>query len=527
MRCSACGAAIEERYRFCPECGQRVSTGDAATNVPPSPRAAALEGERRQVTVLFCDLVGSTAIADGLDPEEYHDLLQKYLTVAFPAIYRFEGVVNTLAGDGLMAIFGAPVAHEDDPQRAVRAALAVREAVRGLADRVAAEGGPALTVRIGVHTGPVVVGGFGTDLKRDYTAIGDTTNVAARLQTLAAPGSILVSEATHRLVQGFFEVRSAGQLAVRGKTDPVRAYEVLRRQTTATAMSIAAERGLTPLVGRIAELGRLDAALAAMARGQAQVVTIVGDSGMGKSRLVHEFRRRLADEPVVFFESYCSSISQTVPYHPILSMIRRHFGIVVGEGNEKAGAKLSSKLGAPIERLEQRYPLLTQLLSQPYAERRNAPADQLRHETFDAVAGLLVGVSRDTPVVVVIEDLHWADEASRELLVAMVASLEHSRIMVVVTTRPEARPTWRTRAARAEIVLEPLGDDEIRGMMRSIVHGTLPREIEERLVARAVGSPFFAEEFTRALLEEGEIVCENGSCRMARASVGEDRKSVV
>src|SRR5262249_35355006 len=214
-----------------------------------------------------------------LDPEEYHDLLQKYLTVAFPAIYRFEGVVNTLAGDGLMALFGAPIAHEDDPQRAVRAALAVREAVRGLAQREGAEGGPTLAVRTGVRTGPVVVGGFGTELKRDYTAIGDTTNVAARLQTLAAPGSILASDATFRLTNGFFEFSSAGELTVRGKSEPVRAYEVLRRQAAATAMSIAAERGLTPLVGRVAELEQLEDAYAPLARGQAQVVTRIRDAG--------------------------------------------------------------------------------------------------------------------------------------------------------------------------------------------------------------------------------------------------------
>jgi class 3 adenylate cyclase/tetratricopeptide (TPR) repeat protein len=521
MRCSGCGAAIEGRFRFCPECGTRLSTSDPAATVapPPPPPTGALDGERRHVTVLFCDLVGSTAIAERLDPEEYHDLLQKYLTVAFPAIYRFEGVVNTLAGDGLMALFGAPVAHEDDPQRAVRAALAVREAVRGLAERVAADGGPVLTVRIGVHTGPVVVGGFGTDLKRDYTAIGDTPNVAARLQTVAAPGSILISDATYRSVQGFFEVHAAGELAIKGKSEPVRAYEVLRRQMAATAMSIAAERGLTPLAGRVGDLRRLEDAYAALSRGQAQVVTIVGDAGTGKSRLVYEFRGRLAEEPVVFFETYCSSISQAIPYHATLNMLRRFFGIEVGEAHAAASGKLADRLGVPIERLEQGYPLLTRLLSQPYSERRDAPADELQRETYDAIARLLVGVSQDAPVVVLIEDIHWADEASRDLLATFVATLERSRIMVLATARPDGHRAWRTRAVRTDIVLAPLVDDEVRAMARAIVGGALPREIEDRLVARAAGSPFFAEEFTRALVEEGELVCDGGTCRLARAPV--------
>jgi predicted ATPase/class 3 adenylate cyclase len=520
MRCPACGAAIEGRFRFCPECGQRISTSEPQAGAPaPPPGAASLDGERRQVTILFCDLVGSTAIAERLDPEEYHDLLQQYLTVAFPAIYRFEGVVNTLAGDGLMALFGAPVAHEDDPQRAVRAALAVRDAVAGLAERVVAEGGPGLTVRIGVHSGPVVVGGFGTDLKRDYTAIGDTPNVAARLQSLAAPGGILISEATHRLVQGFFHVRPAGELVVKGKSEPVHAYEVLRRQATATAMSIAAERGLTPFAGRERELAQLDEACAALGRRQSQVVTVVGDAGVGKSRLVYEFRRRMAGEPIVFFESYCSSISQGIPYHPILDMLRRYFGVEVGDRHESAGAKIAGKLGAPLERLEQSYPLLTRLLSRPYAERRDVPADELKRETFDAVARLLVGVSHDTPVVVVIEDLHWADEPSRELLASLVSAVARSRIMLLITTRPENEPAWRTRAARTRLPLAPLSDDGVRAMARAIVGGALPRDIEDRLVARAAGSPFFAEEFTRALVESGDLVADNGGVRLVRASV--------
>ncbi|HWP64654.1 MAG TPA: AAA family ATPase, partial [Candidatus Limnocylindria bacterium] len=519
MRCSACGAAVEGRFRFCPECGTRLSSADAAAPAAVPPPAAALDGERRQVTVLFCDLVGSTAIAERLDPEEYHDLLQKYLTVAFPAIYRFEGVVNTLAGDGLMALFGAPVAHEDDPQRAIRAALAVREAVRGLAERVAADGGPALTVRIGVHTGPVVVGGFGTELKRDYTAIGDTPNVAARLQTLAAPGTVLVSDATYRLTNGFFEFESAGELVVKGKSEPVRAYRVLRRQTAATAMSIAAERGLTPFVGRRAELQRLEDAYTALARGQAQVVTVVGEAGLGKSRLVHEFRQRLAEEPVVFFESYCSSMSQGIPYHATLSMLRRFFGIELNEPHEQASGKLAGRLGVPIERLAEGYPLLTRLLSRPYAERRDAPPDELKRETYDAIARLLVGLSQDNPVVVQIEDMHWADEPSRDLLAALVATLERSRVMVLVTARPEGLPAWRTRAVRTDLALAPLPDDEVRAMTRAIVGGVLPREIEERLLVRAAGSPFFAEEFTRALVEEGQFVCEDGTCRPTRGSL--------
>src|SRR5262245_21808424 len=219
----------------------------------------AIVGERKRVTVLFCDLAGSTAIAERLDPEEYAEVLDEYLALAFREIYRLEGIVTHSAGDGLMALFGAPVAHEDAPQRGVRAALAIRESLAALNDRLRAKGGPELRARIGIHTGPVVVGTIGNDLKMDYTAIGDTTNLASRLESLAVPGTILVSEATQRLVRGFFELRPGGPFVVKGKRKPIVAYEVLAESTAATPMSIAAERGLTPFVGRDEELAQLDA----------------------------------------------------------------------------------------------------------------------------------------------------------------------------------------------------------------------------------------------------------------------------
>jgi len=370
-RCGRCGAALEEGFRFCPECGSSVEAAAKSSSAPPArPRAGtAADGERKQVTVLFCDLVGSTAIAERLDPEDFHDLLEKYLAVAFPAVYRFEGVVNQLAGDGLLALFGAPVAHEDDPQRAVRAALAVRDAVHGLAERLAAEGGPTLTVRIGVHTGPVVVGSFGTELKADYTAIGDTTNLASRLQGVAAPGMILISEATQRLVRGFFELRFAGEHTIKGKVEPVRAYEVLGRASKATAMSIAEARGLTPFAGREAELARLETCFAELGRGRSQVVTVVGGAGSGKSRLLFEFRRRLRGEQVTLFEAYSSSLGGGVLYHPVLGMLRRYFGLEADDSAAEKTEKLAARLGFGFDHLEHMYPRFSRFLAVSGEER--------------------------------------------------------------------------------------------------------------------------------------------------------------
>ena len=311
-RCDACGATLEAEYRFCPDCGAPIG-GDLAAGAPArrrpdatgrarrrsadgGPHAVAastpLDGERKQVTVLFCDLVGSVTIAERLDPEEYHDLIEDYIDIAFPEIYRLEGVVNVLAGDGLMALFGAPVAHEDSPARGVRAALAIRDALAPLDARLRAKHGLSLQVRIGINTGPVVVGSVGSDQKMDYTAIGDTTNLASRLQTLAPPGEVLISESTHRLVRGFFAVEPTGPLGVRGKSEPVTAYRVLDWRGETSRLDVAAERGLTPFVGREGELSRLVEAFARLEDG-AQAVTIVGDAGSGKSRLLWELRARL------------------------------------------------------------------------------------------------------------------------------------------------------------------------------------------------------------------------------------------
>jgi class 3 adenylate cyclase len=518
-RCGACGAALEESFRFCPECGSNVdAAGAEAPPAPPvRPRAGSSgDGERKQVTVLFCDLVGSTAIADRLDPEDFHDLLEKYLAVAFPAVYRFDGIVNQLAGDGLLALFGAPVAHEDDPQRAVRAALAVRDAVHGLAERLEAAGGPSLTVRIGVHTGPVVVGSFGTELKADYTAIGDTTNLASRLQGVAAPGAILISEATQRLVRGFFELRFAGEHAIKGKVEPVRTYEVLGRTSQATSMSIAAARGLTPYVGREAELQQLEACFAQLGRGRSQVVTVVGGAGSGKSRLLFELRRRLQGEPVTFFEAYSSSLGGVL-YHPVVGMLRRYFGLEATDSAEEKTEKLAARLGFGFDHLEQMYPRFSRFLSVAGDERLEAAGDELKRETFDAVGRLLVGRSQHEPVIVFLEDMQWYDRASRELLGDLIGRLERSRIMVISTCRPDETVGWRTRAVQTEIALSPLEDDEVRAIARGVVGAVLPRSVEELVVSRAAGSPFFAEELTRTLVEEGWLVRdEDGGSRLTR-----------
>ncbi|MCK6553510.1 AAA family ATPase [Candidatus Binatia bacterium] len=539
--CVQCGEPIDAGFRFCPACGAPVGTPAVPGPVPPGPVAPnrgnpepqpeaanspppgpplragieAGDGERKLVTVLFCDLVGSTAIAERLDPEEYHEILQEYLGPAFAEVYRFEGVVTQMAGDGLMALFGAPVAHEDAPQRAVRAALAIRSALGRLGARLKAERGIDLAARIGIHTGPVVVGTMGNDAKMDYTAIGDTTNLAARLQTLAEPGGILVSEATFRLVRGHFDLQRRNPVEVKGKREPVIAYEVLGPRTATTPIGLATAHGLTPLVGRSAELAQIEACYAQLAARLPQVVAIVGEAGSGKSRLLYELKQRLAGVSAAILEARCSALDQMAPYHPWTTMLRAYFGIGPQEDAAATAARVAARVGEWPADLRCAEPVLTRMLSGP-GDAGDLPADEVKREHFEAVGKLIKAESRRGPVILLLEDLHWIDESSREMLDRAVADIVCAPVMLVVTHRPECQPRWRPGAVLTVINLRRLTDPEAVAVMRGVAGGALPEDLEQLILKKAEGSPFFTEEITRALLEGGYLERIDGGHRLTR-----------
>lgn len=539
--CPNCGARIGPGFRFCPDCGFRLAEGSgAAANLAPEigPRkdqrasglakhipedlaekiragTGAMVGERKLVTVLFCDLAGSTAIAERLDPEEYHELLEQYLERALREIYRVEGIVNQLAGDGMMALFGAPLAHEDAPERAVQAALGIRDALGALNEQLPARRGVQLLARIGIHTGPVVVGTVGNDLKMDYTAIGDTTNLASRLESLAKPGTVLVSEATRRLVRGLFEMRAVGPFEVKGKRRAVTAYEVISRSRLSTPMAIAAERGLTPLVGRDQELAQLSACFERLNGGLAQVVAVVGPAGSGKSRLLYEFKQGLAAEEVVFFEGRCSSLSQVAPYALWINMLRQYFDLTPGESSECACDKIAQKALESDDTAKELYPYLCRLLALPAEHLPDVPLEEVKGKTFEAVAQLVVSASKRASVIMLLEDLQWIDEPSSEMLDVAVAGLQ-GRIMLVVSHRPDYRPAWRTHAAFTQLNLRALSDADTTEIIGALAGGRLPAELERRILVKAEGNPFVAEEITRALIEEGVLLRGDGHVRLTR-----------
>jgi class 3 adenylate cyclase/tetratricopeptide (TPR) repeat protein len=533
--CPNCAKQVDAAFRFCPSCGAALTAASSsAPAASPRPAAAprspavpealaqkilatkdAIEGERKLVTVMFCDLVGSTAIAERLDPEEYHDLLEDYLGIAFREIYRFEGIVNRLAGDGLMALFGAPIAHEDAPERAVRAALQIRQALERFNERGAGSHRGELAVRIGIHTGPVVVGTVGNDLKMDYTAIGDTTNLASRLESLAQPGTVLVSETTFRLVRGRFDMHSVGPLTAKGKSEPVVAYEVIGLRESVTPIGIAAENGLTPLVGRGPELAQLAACFAQLGDWFPQVVAIVGDAGSGKSRLVYEFKRQLDGTAVTFFEARCSPLHR-VPYHPWMSMLRRFFGITPSDSAATMCERIATHLRGCDDERDEIMPYVCLMLSLPVSGLPDLSVDELKRREFEAVGRLFKLQARRGPVVIVIEDLHWIDEPSREMLDRAVGTMVRAPLMLLVTHRPEFRPRWQPMAAFTQVTLRRMLDAETTAIMRGVAGGVLPPELESLVLAKAEGSPFFAEEITRALLEGGLLQCREGQLQLTR-----------
>src|SRR5262244_406521 len=324
---------------------------------------SALEGERKQVTVLFADVAGFTTLAEQLDPEVVHDIINRCFEGITAEVHRFEGTINQYTGDGVMALFGAPLAHEDSPRRAVHAALGIQWAIRDVAQALQAERGLSLEMRMGINTGLVVVGKIGDDLRMDYTAVGDTTNLAARLQQIAQPGSVVISAATHQPVAGFFETRDLGEIPVKGRA-PVHAFEVLRPRGRRTRFDVAVERGLTPLVGRERELATLHERFSEVKAGRGQVVGIAGEAGIGKSRLVLEFRRALAQagEEVTWLEGHCISFGQSIPFLPLIDQLRENFRIEEFDGEPEIIAKVEHGMRRMGE-LEAHIPLIRYLLA--------------------------------------------------------------------------------------------------------------------------------------------------------------------
>jgi class 3 adenylate cyclase/tetratricopeptide (TPR) repeat protein len=528
--CVACQAPNPPGNRFCYQCGGVLGPGSAAGQFA-SPQSytpkhlaekilttgSALKGERKQVTVLFVDVSGFTSLSERLDPEEVHRLMSRAFDLMLAEVHRYEGTVNQFLGDGIMALFGAPIAHEDHARRAVHAALGIGRTLETYQTELAPRG-IIFRARQGLNTGLVVVGAIGSDLRMDYTAVGDTTNVAARLQQAGEPGRVTISEATHRLVRGYFETRPLGELHLKGKAEPVPAWEVVAAHETRTRLEVEADRGLTPFVGRERELASLVDAFERARAGQGQVAFLVGEAGIGKSRLLLELRRRVADG-AAWQEGHCLSFGKAMAFHPLVDLLQRQFGVEEGDGEAAIAEKIERGVTAVGAAVGPVAPYLRALLSidPGDADVRAMSPGERRGETFEALRRLLVHAADQRPQVLVIEDLHWIDGASEQFLTALVDSVPALRVLLIFTYRPGYASPFGERTYFTRVVPAALSaEDSARMAAAVLATDVLPAELRALVAAKAEGNPFYVEELVKSLEETDILVQRDGRYELAR-----------
>lgn len=544
--CANCSAELPPEAAFCVRCGTPV----AATPSPPSAAPStdglrryipaelltklestgdAMKGERRRVSMLFCDVQGSTAAAERLDPEEWADIMNGAFEHLIAPVYRYEGTLARLMGDAILAFFGAPIGHEDDPERAVRAGLEIVADIQGYRAEVLSRWGIDLDVRVGINTGLVVVGAMGSDLRVEYTAMGDAVNVAARMEQTAAPGTVQISDATHRLVPRLFEFEALGAIDVKGRSEPVPAFRV--RGTVARPDTTRGIEGLhSPMIGRADQLAVLSGAVDTLLSGQGRIVSVTGEAGLGKSRLVAELRTQLsADgriETLRWLEARSLSYEANTPFATMRRLVRRAAGITEDTDPEAAWSTVEALAREAVPgRLSAVAPLLGTLIDAAVPDTHQPTfaflePGQLREAMFRATTDVLHGLAGRQPLVVVFEDLHWADSATIELATTLLDSAESHPIAIVLVHRPrrsESSWTVHEEAERAHphlyetVELAALDDEQSRTLVSSLLAiDGLPDPIRDTILARSEGNPFFMEEVIRSMIDQQLVVHRDG-----------------
>jgi class 3 adenylate cyclase/tetratricopeptide (TPR) repeat protein len=522
LTCGSCGFVNEPGDEFCGGCGTSLRPPPAAApprlSAPESytPRhlaekiltsKASLEGERKQVTVLFVDVSGFTSISERLDPEDVHAFMTKAFELMLAEVHRYEGTVNQFLGDGLMALFGAPVAHEDHARRAVHAALGIRQALDGYQEELRRAKGVTFRMRQGLNTGLVVVGSIGNDLRMDYTAVGDTTNLAARLQQAAEPGGIVISEGTHRLISGYFDTRALGDLSLKGKAAQVRAWGVVSAREGRTRLDVEVDRGLTPFVGRERELQVVVECAEKAKAGHGQVVFVVGEPGIGKSRLLLEFRQRVGED-VAWRNGHAMSFGRAMPFHPVIDLLKRSFRLDERDTEQVVIEKVARGVLELGEDMRPALPYLRYLLSVDPGDSAVAAMDpkQRRAEIFHALRRLILHAAEIRPQVLLFEDLHWVDQATEDFVAFIADSIPTSRVLLLLTYRPGYVHRLGERTYHTRLVLDSLSaQDSVRMAGAMLAADDLPEGLNALVATKAEGNPFFVEEVIRSLRETGAI----------------------
>jgi class 3 adenylate cyclase/tetratricopeptide (TPR) repeat protein len=540
MLCAQCGFANQPQAKFCGECGAALLPQAGASTAPPgAPRPhaplsytpthlaekiltskTALEGERKQVTVLFADLKGSMELLADRDPEDARAILDPVLERMMNAVHCYEGTVNQVMGDGIMALFGAPIAHEDHAVRACYAALAMQTAIRRYSEDLRRTQGLEVQIRAGLNSGEVVVRAIGNDLHMDYTAVGQTTHLAARMEQLALPGTIRLTMETVRLAEGFIQVNPLGPVPVKGLADPVDVCELIGATAVRRRLQATAARGLTRFVGRQMELDGLRQALERAQAGHGQVVALVGEPGVGKSRLVYEVVHSHHTQGWRVLESASVSYGKATPYFPVIELLKRYFRIEDADDAREIRAKVTGHVLTLDESLQETIPALLALLDALPADSPFLRLDppQRRQRTLEALKRVLLRESQAQPLLLVFEDLHWIDSETQALLERLVEGLPTARILLLVNYRPEYQHGWGSKTYYTQLRLDPLppaSADEVLQALLGDDPGLAP--LKPLLIARTEGNPFFLEESVRTLVETGVLVGELGAYRLAQA----------
>jgi class 3 adenylate cyclase/tetratricopeptide (TPR) repeat protein len=479
----------------------------------------ALEGERKQVTVLFADMRGSMELLADRDPEDARKILDPVLEHMMEAVHRYEGTVNQVMGDGIMALFGAPLAQEDHAVRACYAALRMQESVKRYAEGVRRTEGIPIQIRVGLNSGEVVVRSIGSDLKMDYTAVGQTTHLAARMEQMATADSILITPETLRLAEGYVEVKSLGPVNVKGMNEPVEVHEVTGVGLARSRLQAAAARGLTRFVGRDGETEQLRKALEQARGDHGQVVGVVGEPGVGKSRLFFEFIHSHRTQGCLILESGSVSYGKATPYLPVIDLLKAYFKIQDRDDQREIREKVTGKLLTLDKSLESTLPAFLALLDVPVDDPMWQALDpfQRRQQTLGAVKRLLLRESQVQPLILLFEDLHWIDSETQAMLESLVESLPTSRLLLLVNYRPEYQHGWANKTYYTQLRLDPLPPESAGEILNSVLgndHGL--QSLKQLLIERTEGNPFFLEESVRTLVETKVLVGERGNYHLEK-----------
>jgi class 3 adenylate cyclase/tetratricopeptide (TPR) repeat protein len=542
LKCPECASEIEGTEKFCGECGHNLTTPsepvvkelsfdekiDKIQRYLPKgltekilSQRDRIEGERKQVTVMFCDMEGFTSLSERLGPEEAYDVVDKIYELLIHKVHDYEGTVNELTGDGVVALFGAPIALEDAPQRAVRSAMAIHREMSRFSDSLKKEREylPTLKMRVGIHTGPVVVGTVGNNLRVEFKAVGDTVNLASRMEGLAEPGATYVTEDTFKLTEGFFRFEALGEREVKGKKEPVKVYRVIAPSTRRTRFDVSAERGLTPFVGRERELELLLDGFERAKGGRGQAFSIIAEAGLGKSRLLYEFRKAMSSEDAMFLEGKCLSYSRGVAYHLHIDVLKANFDISEGDGDAQIREKVAKGLKVLGVDEASTLPYFLELLSvkESGIDKITLSPEAKKDRIMEAFKQIALKGSELRPLILAYEDLHWMDKSSEDLLKYNLESIAGARVLMIFNYRPEFVPTWGAKSYHSQITLNRLSNHESLTMLSHLL-GTeeIDSDLEELVLEKTEGVPLFIEEFVKSLKDLKIIERKDNKYQLAK-----------